>query len=142
MRTRLRSRLDRSAADAAFDAAVRPLIADTLVARSITSRPGTIAIVDRAAEDAWVRDRLGADTALRVVELAGIPGAALSIARDLNLGADAPADALPAGHAAGDVVVQFASGGYSKVVLRRRPELGLTVIRALFGSRPAYAGRR
>ena len=142
VRTRLRSRLARSTADAAFAAVIRPLVARTLAAGSIASEPGSIAIVDRAAEDEWVRDRLQATRALRLAELAGPPGAMLALARDLGLGG-VPADAFPPGRAAGDVVVQVTGGGYSQVVLRRRPERGLTVIFAMpEGVGLADAGRR
>ena len=143
VRTRLLSRLDRTAADAAFAAILRPLVTRALEAASIPSEPGTIAVVDRAAEDAWVRDRLHAGRAQRVADLAGIPGALVSIARDLGLGIDAPVDAFPAGRAAGDVVVQVSGGGFSQVVLRRQPDRGLTVVLAtLAGGGPAFAGRR
>ncbi len=47
VRTQLRSRLAPSAADAAFAAVIRPLVARTLAADSIASEPGSIAIVKR-----------------------------------------------------------------------------------------------
>jgi hypothetical protein len=143
VRTRLRSRLGRTAADAAFGAIVRPLVAHTLEASSIASDVGTITVVDRATEDAWVRDRLHAGRAQRVADLAGTPGAMAAMARHLDLGVDVPADAFPAGRAAGDIVAHVSGGGYSQVVLRRRPDRGLVVILALLaGGGPAYAGRR
>ena len=72
----------------------------------------------------------------------GVPGAIRLPRTGFHL-VDAPADAFPAGRAAGDVVVQLSGGGYSEVVLRRRPKRGLGVILMVFeGGGPAYAGRR
>ena len=44
-------------ADAAFAATLRPLVDAALAPRSIDSRGSEITIVDRGAEDAWLRDR-------------------------------------------------------------------------------------
>ena len=142
VRTRLRTRLERTVADAAFTAIVRPLVARTLAAGAISSEPVSIAIVDRAAEDDWVRDRVRVARALGIAELAGPPGALLALVRDFGLGG-LPADAFPPGRAAGDVVVKVAGGGYTEVVLRRRPERGLTVIHAMReAGGPATGGLR
>ncbi len=132
LRTRLRARLGRQAADAAFAAILRPLVARALAARSITSEPGAIAVVDRATEDAWIRRRFHPGFARRAGEtalgLAGMPGAAWSLVSDLGLTADEPADGIRAGSEAGDIVVQVRGGGYREIVLRRRPLSGLAVI--------------
>ena len=105
--------------------------------------PVGIAIVDRAAEDDWVRDRFAAARALGIAELAGPPGALRLPSHAISAWAAHPADAFPPGRAAGDVVVQVAGGGYTEVVLRRRPERGLTVItRCAKRGGPASGGRR
>ena len=91
---------------------------------------GQISVVERASEDAWLRDRFHPARLGRAVEivvgLAGLPGAVISLAREAGLGADEPADGIEPGHAAGDVVVRV--GGIRDIVLRRRAGTGLTVI--------------
>jgi hypothetical protein len=131
LRTRLRSRLGRPAADAAFDAILRPLVAEALAARSIEEEPGKIAVVDRVSEDAWLRDRFHPGRLQQVAEIAigfaGLPGAMVSLADDIGLTADEPADAIEPGRAAGDIVVRFGRD-FRRVILRRQPGSGLTVI--------------
>jgi hypothetical protein len=130
LRTQLRSRLDRPAADAAFDVTVRTVVARTFEADAIDAAPGRIDLIDQEAEDAWVRDRFNpgmAERAARVTaSLLGLPGAIYSLATDTGLVSDEP-DALEAGHAAGDLVVH-ARGGSRELILRRQPGEGLTVI--------------
>ncbi len=130
MRTHLRSRLDRAGADAAFAATLRPLVARALQDREIDAGVGEVEVVERATEDAWLRDRFHPSRLSRaadvVVGLAGLPGAVISLAREAGLGADEPADGIEPGRAAGDVVVRV--GGIRDVVLRRRAGSGLTVI--------------
>ena len=130
LRTHLRSRLARAAADAAFAATLRPLVTRTLQEHEMDTGVGEISVVERASEDAWLRDRFHPARLGRAVEivvgLAGLPGAVISLAREAGLGADEPVDGIEPGHAAGDVVVRV--GGIRDVVLRRRAGSGLTVI--------------
>jgi hypothetical protein len=136
VRARLRARLARPAADAAFAATLRPLVAQALAAHSITGKPDDIAIVDRASEDAWLRDRFHPGRLQRagelVVGLVGMPGAIISLADDIGLTADEPVDGIDPGHAAGDVVVQLGDP-FRVVILRRETDSGLTVIADLRG---------
>ena len=78
LRTRLRSRLDRRAADAAFAASLGPLVARTLAANAIAAEAEDILVVDRASEDAWVRERFHPGRLRRAAGLApdsqGRPG--------------------------------------------------------------------
>jgi hypothetical protein len=131
LRTRLRSRLDREAADVAFTAILRPLVAEALAARSIGGEPNAMTVVDRAGEDAWLRDRFHPGRLQQAAEIAigfaGLPGAALSLADDIGLTPDEPADPIEPGRAAGDIVVRL-ERGFRQVVLRRQPGSGLTVI--------------
>ena len=130
LRTHLRSRLDRSAADTAFAAALRPLVARAFQEHDVDTGVGTITVVERATEDAWLRARFHPARLDRAVEvvvgLAGLPGAVISLAREAGLGADEPVDGIEPGHAAGDLVVRV--GGIRDVVLRRRAGSGLVVI--------------
>ena len=130
LRTHLRARLDRSAADAAFATTLRPLVVRALRDHEIGGGAGDVAIVERATEDAWLRDRFHPARLRRAVEvvvgLAGLPGAVISLAREAGLGADESADGIEPGRAAGDVVVRV--DGIRDVVLRRRAGSGLTVI--------------
>jgi hypothetical protein len=129
LRTHLRLRLDRSAADTAFAANVRPLVTRALAEHGIGGAAGDIALVDRSTEDAWLRDRFHParlhGAAELAVGLAGLPGAIISLARKAGLGADEPVDGIEPGRAAGDIVVRV---GIRDIVLRRRPESGLSVI--------------
>jgi hypothetical protein len=131
LRTHLRLRLGRPEADAAFAAIIRPLVVRALAAHSIETNAGDIAIVERTTEDGWLHDRFHPALLRRLAEvsaeLAGTPGAVLTLAKDAGLGADEPVDAIEPGRAAGDVVVMI-GGGFRHIVLRRRPESGLTVI--------------
>jgi hypothetical protein len=130
LRTLLRSRLDRPAADAAFDANVRALVVRTFESNAIDAAPGQIEVIDQETEDAWVRDRFNPGTAERAASvtasLLGLPGAIFSLATDTGLISDEP-DALDAGHAAGDLVVHVA-GSPRELILRRQPGQGLTVV--------------
>jgi hypothetical protein len=135
LQTHLRSRLDRPAADAAFTAAVRLLVDQTLAATSITSPPGAIAVVDRATEDGWIRRRFHPELSRKVGEtvlgLMGTPGAMYSLASDLGLATDEPMDGIEPGFEAGDIVVRVGVAGYDGVVLRRREGSGLVIVRRL-----------
>jgi hypothetical protein len=139
VRAHLRSRLDRPAADAAFAAILRPLVAEAFAAQSIEDEPGAITIVDRASEDAWLRRRFHPGrlqaVARLAIGLAGLPGALFSLADDLGLARDEPVDAIEPGRAAGDVVVQVGAP-YRQVILRREPGRGLTPIRDFRSVRP------
>jgi hypothetical protein len=131
LRTHLRSRLDRPAADAAFAAILRPLVAEALAAHSIPEEPDEIAVVDRASEDAWLRDRFHPGRLQRAskiaVGFAGLAGAMVSLADDLGLATDEPVDSIEPGRAAGDIVVGFGRD-FRRVILRREPGSGLVVI--------------
>ena len=132
LRSQLRSRLARPAADAAFAAILRSLVAEALATRSIEPRDDDdIEVVDRASEDAWLSDRFHPGALSRSIELGvgllGTPGGIIGLATDLGLGADEPMDGIEPGRAAGDVVVH-ASRGRRTIVLRRRPGAGLAVI--------------
>jgi hypothetical protein len=59
---------------------------------------------------------------------AGLPGAMMSLADDLGLAADGPAGSIEPGRAAGDIVVRFDRPDFRRVVLRRAPGSGLTVV--------------
>jgi hypothetical protein len=61
------------------------------------------------------------------IGFAGLPGAVVSLADDVGLTADEPADSIEPGRAAGDIVVGFRRG-FRQVVLRRQPGSGLAVI--------------
>ena len=139
VRAHLRSRLDRPAADAAFAAILRPLVAEAFAAHSIEDEPGTITIVDRASEDAWLRRRFHPGRlqamARLAIGLAALPGAIFSLADDLGLARDEPVDAIEPGRAAGDVVVQVGAP-YRQVILRREPGRGLIPIRDFRSVRP------
>ena len=60
------------------------------------------------------------------MSVAGKPGAIATLFHDVGLGSD-EADGIEPGHAAGDVVVEVGDG-LRELVLRRRPDTGLTVI--------------
>jgi hypothetical protein len=135
LRTHLRSRLDRAAADAAFGVTLRLLVDQTLAARSITSTPEAIAVVDRATEDGWIRRRFHPELARKagetVLGLMGTAGAVYSLASDLGLATDEPIDGIEPGFEAGDIVVRVGVAGYGGVVLRRREGTGLVIVRRL-----------
>lgn len=130
LRTHLRSRLGRAAADSAFVAIIRPLVGRALAEHDIAAVAGGITVVDRATEDAWLHDRFHParlrGAAELAVGLAGLPGAVIALAREAGIAADEPIDGIEPGRAAGDVVVRV--GGIREVVLRRRASSGLTVI--------------
>ena len=75
---------------------------------SISSEPVSIAIVDRAAEDDWVRDRVRVDASTGHRRARRPTRRVLALVRDFGLGG-LPADAFPPGRAAGDVVVKVAA---------------------------------
>ena len=112
LRTHLRSRLDRAAADSLFAATIRPLVVRALAEHDIATGAGSIAIVDRATEDAWLHDRFHParlhGAAELAVGLAGLPGAVIALAREAGIGAEEPIDGIEPGRAAGDIVVQVA----------------------------------
>src|SRR4051794_27479808 len=133
VRAHLRLRLGRTAADTAFAAALKPLVARALQGAGIRSELGAISVVDRAAEDQWVRDRLHPGRVHQAVELgADIVIASrmrvVAVALELANGLDEPGDPIPPGHAAGDVVVRLGKADTRGVVLRRRPGRGLAMI--------------
>jgi hypothetical protein len=136
VRTTLRARLGESAGNEAFDATVRPLVLHALREQSITGTPGELALVDRQAEDSWLRDRLSPSFVRRaadfVVDNAGPPGALISAVRDSGLLPD-DIDGIAPGHEAGDLVV--AVDDSELFVLRRRPGTGLTIVSAVFPGR-------
>jgi hypothetical protein len=147
LRSHLRSRLDRAAADTAFAATLKPLVERALADAGIETQPGDVTLVDRASEDSWVRHQLHPGRFQRASELiAGILGSrirVLAVVGDLGIGAGGPDDAIYPGHAAGDIVVRVDDGAVRDVVLRRRPDKGLTVIAMLDASgTPAQIGRR
>ena len=128
VRTHLRSRLGRSAGDAAFATALRPLVEQALPsgAPAISS----VGVVDNASETAWLRTQFHPDgftqAAGVAIGLAGTPGAVYSLAGSLGLLGGEQPDGLAPGSAAGDVVVRV--GGRRTLVLRRRAGHGLEVI--------------
>jgi hypothetical protein len=130
LRTSLRARLGRKAADAAFAATLRPLVVRALSTQSVEGTPGDVAVVDRGAEDSWLRERFHPGALSRfkefAVSVAGKPGAIATLFHDVGLGSD-EADGIDPGHAAGDVIVEI-DDGVREVVLRRRPGTGLTVV--------------
>jgi hypothetical protein len=147
VRAHLRSRLDRTSADTAFTAILKPLVERALAKSAIESEPDAITVVDRASEDAWVGHRLHPGRVQRAGELvAGILSSrirVLAFVGDLAIGAGGPDDAIYPGHAAGDIVVRVDDGAVRDVVLRRRPGSGLAVIAMLDASgAPAVVGRR
>jgi hypothetical protein len=137
VRTSLRARLGQSAGDGAFDATVRPLVVRALEAHSITGTPGDVVVVDRQAEDSWLRGRLSPSFVRRaasfVVDNAGPPGAVVSIVHDSGLLPD-DIDGIKPGHEAGDLLVAVDHAS-ELFVLRRRPGTGLTIVSALFPGR-------
>ena len=130
LRTALRARLGQSGGDAAFDATLRPLVARALSQAAIAGAPGSLRVVDRAAEDAWLRERFHPGALSRFKEFAvsasGKAGGISSLSRDAGLRSDEE-DGIEPGRAAGDVVVEV-DDGLREVVLRRRPDAGLTVV--------------
>jgi hypothetical protein len=131
LRSHLRARLDGPSAEAAFTATLRQLVARALSGHSVDTAPDDIGVVDRATEDAWLRDRFHPGRLREIAELAigfaGIPGTVYSLADDLGLTKHEPADAIDPGRAAGDIVVFFRHG-LRRIVLRRTPGRGLAVV--------------
>jgi hypothetical protein len=129
-RTQLRSRLGVRPADLAFDAILRPLVARTLSEQSVAGALGALVLVDREAEDAWLRERFHPGLLSRFREfassVAGKPGAFVTLLRDAGIETD-DADGLEPGHAAGDLVAEL-DDGRRQVILRRRPESGLAIV--------------
>ena len=108
LRTQLRSRLGARAADAAFAATLRPIVARALSAAVDRRAPGDIGLVDRSAEDAWLRERFHPGALSRFKEfaasIAGKPGA--DLLADPRRGSRLRrGGGIEPGHAAGDVVV-------------------------------------
>ncbi|MDP9255216.1 MAG: hypothetical protein M3Q31_01465 [Actinomycetota bacterium] len=130
LRTNLRARLSPKSADAAFAATLHPLVVRALSAASIAGAPGDITVIDRGAEDSWLRERFHPGALSRfkefAVSIAGKPGAIATLFHDVGLGSD-EADGIEPGHAAGDLVVEV-DDGLREVVMRRRPGMGLTVV--------------
>jgi hypothetical protein len=137
LRTSLRARLGEHAGDETFVATVQPLVLRALEDHSITGAPGDVVVVDRQAEDSWLRDRLSPSFVRRaasfLVDNAGPPGAVVSFAHDSGLLPD-DIDGIKPGHEAGDLVVAVADNS-ELFVLRRRPGTGLTIVSALFPGR-------
>jgi hypothetical protein len=130
LRARLRTRLGRTAGDAAFAATIRPLVARTLAAQAIDGTPGEIRVVGRSAEDSWLRDHFHPGVLGRfkqfAVSVAGRPGAVAALFHHGGLGSG-ELDGIEPGHAAGDIVVDVGDN-LREVVLRRRADTGLTII--------------
>ena len=137
LRTHLRSRLDRPAADAAFAANLRVVVSRTLTADAIDVPAGRIELVDQQTEDAWLRYRFDPGTIERIARvtagLAGLPGSLYSLAEDVGLVSEP--DTIEPGHAAGDLVVHV-GGGPRELILRRQPGGGLTVVADRAGCSP------
>jgi hypothetical protein len=147
VRTHLRSRLGRVAADTAFNAVVKPLVERALADASIESDADAMTVVDRASEDAWVRHHLNPGRMNRASELVAGSLASrirlLAVISDLGIGTDGPDDAIQPGNAAGDIVVRVDDGAVRDVVLRRRPGAGFAVIAMADASGvPAQVARR
>ena len=111
----LRSRLDRPAADAAFAATLRPLVARALAgaARS-RAPPATSRWSTARAEDAWLRDRFhpGLLEQVQGVRRRASPARRARSPRSSTTRASAPAsaDGIEPGHAAGDLIVHVDDG--------------------------------
>ena len=125
----LRARLGQSG-DAAFAATLRPLVARALSEAAIAGAPGVSGSSIARAEDAWLRERFHPGALSRFKEFAvsasGKAGGISSLFRDAGLRSDEE-DGIEPGRAAGDVVVEV-DDGLREVVLRRRPDAGLTVV--------------
>jgi hypothetical protein len=132
LRTSLRARLGQKSGDAAFAATLRPLVVRALSAGSIEGTPGEIRVVERSAEDSWLRERFHPGGFSRFKEFAmtasGKAGGIVGLLHDAGMGSG-EADGIEPGHAAGDIVVEV-DGGLHELVLRRRPGAGLTVVAA------------
>jgi hypothetical protein len=130
VRTHLRLRMDRSAADAIFAASLRPLVIRALEDQEMATGVGAIALVERTTEDEWLHSRFHPARLARAVDVAvglsGTPGAVITLAKEAGLGADEPVDGIAPGRAAGDIVVKLE--GIRDVTLRRRAGRGLRVI--------------
>jgi hypothetical protein len=130
LRTSLRARLGQKRGDAAFAATLRPLVVQALEEQSLKGTPTGIRIVDRDAEDSWLRERFHPGAFSRFKEFAlgasGKAGGVVSFFHDIGIGHRTGEEIEP-GHAAGDVVVEI-EGGLREFVLRRRPANGLVVI--------------
>jgi hypothetical protein len=131
LRTSLRARLGQKTGDAAFAATLRPLVVRALSVGSIEGTPGEIRVVDRSAEDSWLRERFHPGGFSRFKEFAmtasGKAGGIVGLLHDAGIGSEA--DGIEPGHAAGDIVVEV-DDGLREFVLRRRPGAGLTVVAA------------
>jgi hypothetical protein len=142
LRTHLRSRLDRPAADDAFAATVRRVVAGVLATTSIDVGAAGFDVVDRATEDEWLRRRFHPGAVDRIahaaVGLAGAPGAIISLAEDAGLTHES--SAFEPGYGAGDLIVH-ARDGLRELILRREPGGGLKLI-ADRAPIPARAGVR
>jgi hypothetical protein len=130
LRATLRARLGQKSGDTAFAATLRSLVVRALSEASIAGAPGGIRVVDRGAEDSWLRERFHPGALSRFKEFAvsasGKAGGISSLLHDAGLGSDEE-DGIAPGRAAGDVVVEV-DDGLREVVLRRRPDTGLTVV--------------
>ena len=131
VRTRLRSRLGRSAGDAAFALALRPLVASALPADARMDDVASLGVVDAAAEKAWLRTRFHPDLMVQgaglLVSVAGPVGGAYSLAKSFGLVEGDQPDSIAPGNRAGDVLVALPL--HRVIVLRRREGKGLSVIR-------------
>jgi hypothetical protein len=136
LRTSLRTRLGLRGGDAAFVATLRRLVAAALSQQSLTGTPAGIRIVDRDAEDDWLRERFHPGAFSRVKAFAsaaiGKSGGVVDLFRHVGIGSSR-AQGIEPGHAAGDVVVEM-EGGLRAFVLRRRPDDGLVVVAAQPGA--------
>ena len=71
-----------------------------------------------------MRGRSDAGRTQRIVELAGVPGAVIALARDFGRGVHTPADGFPPGRAAGDVVVDVRGDGVARSYCGAAPAMG------------------
>jgi len=131
VRTQLRARLGMAPGDAAFDAAIRPLVDRALSSSGVEAGAGAIDVVGRAVEDEWLHDRFHPGFLRRATQLAisvTPVGSAIALREHLGLGAP---ELLPPGSQAGDVIAHARGAGGGAVVLRAAPDSGLVVIGTL-----------
>jgi hypothetical protein len=130
VRTHLRSRLGQAAGDAAFSAALRPLVERALPPSAAQLEIQSIDVTGTDTETAWLRSRFHPSWSVRaskiVLGLLGPPGAVYALADAVGVAGGELPDALAPGAGAGDVVVTLA--GRRVLALRRRPGSGLAVV--------------
>ncbi len=129
VRTHVRSRLGQRAGDAAFAAAVRPLVASIMPSSLRDETPESFDLVDDAAEARWLRAKLHPGrlktAAGFAFGLAGTAGGVQSVLGDVGLLDTDEPDGVAPGAGAGDMLVGFPGG--ATLIVRRRSGAGLTV---------------